>query len=166
MKLHPLAGFAHLHYISRLTSPRTPMTPAVRAEVNRKAVLQGALAALLALAATGREAGAQTIERDGQRVEIQIADHPGTSTSVCLESAPGVTGRKRLTVSYGGGSARLSTSNGDHGPHCASFQPEAERFRVRLEYSHLLFLTAFLATREFDREEYRGKTITFRWVGE
>lgn len=121
---------------------------------------------LLALAATGRPAHAQTLERDGQRVEVQVSSHPGASVAVCLESAPGVRGRKRLTVSYGGGSARLSTGGSDRGPHCASFDPAGPRFGVRLEYGHLLLLTAILADRDFSGEEFRGKTITFRWVAE
>lgn len=118
------------------------------------------------MAASGRPAGAQTIEREGQRVEVQVSSHPGATTAVCLESAPGIRGRKRLTVSYGGGSARLTVGGSDRGPHCASFEPGGPRFGVRLEYSHLVLLTAILADRDFDREEFRGKTITFRWVAE
>lgn len=121
---------------------------------------------MLAAAAAGRPAAAQTIERDGQRVEVQVSSHSGTSTAVCLESAPSVRGRKRLGVWYGGGTARLSTTGSDHGPHCAFFDPQGPRFSVRLEYTHLVLLTAILADREFDREEMRGKTITFRWVAE
>ncbi|HEX2190528.1 MAG TPA: hypothetical protein VHG51_16590 [Longimicrobiaceae bacterium] len=134
--------------------------------MHRRAILQAAAVGLLALAPSGRAAHAQTLERDGQRVEVQVSSHPGTSTAVCLESAPGVRGRKRLTVSYGAGSAKLSVGGSDRGPHCAFFEPEGPRFGVRLEYSHLLLLTAILADRDFGREEFRGKTLTFRWVSE
>lgn len=134
--------------------------------MDRKSAIRAGLGALLALAATGRPAAAQTIERDGQRVEVQVSMHSSGSTAVCLESAPNVRGRKRLTVWHGGGSSRLSTGAGDRGPHCAFFEPSGPRFTVRLEYSHLVLLTAILADREFDREEMRGKTITFRWVAE
>jgi len=134
--------------------------------VDRKTALQAALGTLAALAVPAGTAAAQTIERDGQRVEVKVVPHRGGSTAVCLESAPEVKGRKRLTVSYGGGTARLSTSGSDRGPHCASFDPEGARFGVRLEYSHMVLLTAILAERSFDHDRYRGKTITFRWVGE
>lgn len=134
--------------------------------MDRKTALQAALGTLVALVAPDGTAAAQTIERDGQRVEVRVAPHPGGSTAVCLESVAEVKGRKRLTVSYGGGTARLSTSGTDRGPHCASFDPEGSRFGVRLEYSHMVLLTAILADRSFDRDRYRGKTITFRWVGE
>ena len=135
--------------------------------MDRRAVFRAGLGALLALAAPGRPAAAQAIERDGQRVEVQVSTHSSASTAVCLESAPGVRGRKRLTVWHGGGgSSRLSTGGSDHGPHCAFFEPQGARFSIRLEYSHLVLLTAILADREFDREEMRGKTITFRWVTE
>ena len=136
--------------------------------MHRKPAIRTVLGALLVLAAAaaGRPAAAQTIERDGQRVEVQVSSHSGASTAVCLESAAGVRGRKRLGVWYGSGTARLSTTGNDHGPHCAFFDPQGPRFSVRLEYSHLVLLTAILADREFDREEMRGKTITFRWVAE
>ena len=134
--------------------------------MDRKPVIRAAIGALLALAACGRPAAAQAIERDGQRVEVQVSTHSSGSTAVCLESLPGVRGRKRITVWYGGTPARLSTAASDRGPHCAFFEPGGARFTVRLEYSHLVLLTAILADREFDREEMRGKTITFRWVAE
>lgn len=131
-----------------------------------RATIRAVLAGLAAVAAFALPARAQTIERDGQRVEVQVASHPGGSTVVCLESAEGITGRKRLTVSWGGGSARLSTAGNDRGPHCASFEPRGSRFGVRLEYGHFVLLTAILADRSFGREEFRGKTLTFRWVAE
>ncbi|HEV2147083.1 MAG TPA: hypothetical protein VGR37_06755 [Longimicrobiaceae bacterium] len=131
-----------------------------------RAALQAAFGALAAVAMLGGPAAAQDIEREGQRVEVHVTSHPGSSTTVCLESAPPVQGRKRLTVSYGAGAVRLSTSARDRGPHCASFEPAGPRFRVRLEYGHLVVLTAILADRDFARDEYRGKTITFRWVRE
>ena len=134
--------------------------------MDRKPVIRAVLGALLALAAAGRPGAAQTIERDGQRVEVEVSANSSGSTAVCLESLPSVRGRKRLTVWYGSASAKLTTAAGDRGPHCAFFDPAGPRFTVRLEYSHLVLLTAILADREFDREEMRGKTITFRWVAE
>lgn len=134
--------------------------------MHRKSAIGAGLAGLLALAAPGRPAAAQSIERDGQRVEVVVTTHSSASTAVCLESAPGVRGRKRLTVWHGEGSSRLSTAGNDRGPHCAFFEPEGPRFSVRLEYTHLVLLTAILADREFSRDEMRGKTITFRWVAE
>lgn len=134
--------------------------------MDRKPVIRAVLGALLALAAAGRPAAAQSIERDGQRVEVQVSANSSGSTAVCLESHPSVKGRKKLTVWYGSASARLGTAADDRGPHCAFFDPAGPRFTVRLEYSHLVLLTAILADREFDREEMRGKTITFRWVAE
>ncbi|HEX2094766.1 MAG TPA: hypothetical protein VHG28_20345 [Longimicrobiaceae bacterium] len=128
-----------------------------------------ALGILLPLVAGGvvpAQAPARIIERDGQRVEVHVGTHPGTSTAVCLESGPGVDRRKRLVVSYEGGSTRLTATSSDRGPHCAFFEPAGRSFRVRLEYSYLLVLTAVLVEEEFDREEFRGRTITFRWAAE
>jgi hypothetical protein len=134
--------------------------------VHPRAAILAAFGAFAAVAALGRPAGAQAIEREGQKVEVHVSEHPGSSTAVCLESAPPVRGRKRLTLGYGAGAVRLTTSARDRGPHCATFEPEAPRFTVRLEYGHLVVLTAILADRDFGAEEYRGKTLTFRWVGE
>lgn len=136
--------------------------------MDRKAALGAAVCALSVVAAFGRPAAAQTIERDGERVEVQVSSHSGASTAVCLESAGSVKGRKRLTVSYGGesGPARLSTGGSDRGPHCVFFEPEGPRFAVRLEYSQLVLLTGVLSDRDFSSEEFRGKTLTFRWVAE
>jgi hypothetical protein len=128
-----------------------------------------ALGILLPLALGGfapAQAPARIIERDGQRVELHVGTHPGTSTAVCLESGPGVARRKRLIVSHEGGATRLSATSNDRGPHCAFFDSAGRRFRVRLEYAYLMVLTAVLAEEELDREEFRGKTLTFRWVAE
>ncbi|MDP9349788.1 MAG: hypothetical protein M3P24_11715 [Gemmatimonadota bacterium] len=129
-------------------------------------VIFHALPALLLAAPAAAQEGGRVIARDGQRVEVQISDHGGAATSVCLESAEGVAGRKRLEVSAGEESTRLTTAGGSHGPHCAFFQGDGTDIRVRLEYFRFVLLAVLLAEMEYSREEGRGKTITFRWVKE
>jgi hypothetical protein len=124
----------------------------------------GLFLALPAPAAT--QEGGKVLARDGQRVEVQVRAHEGSSTAVCLESAERIEGRKRLTVSSGNESIRLTTAGGNHGPHCAFLQAEDPAIRVRLEYFRLVLLAVLLAELEYDREEGRGKTLTFRWVEE
>lgn len=125
-----------------------------------------ALFALFLAAPAAAQEGGRVIARDGQRVEVHVTTHGGASTSVCLESAPGIEGRKRLEVSSGEESTRLGTAGGDHGPHCAFFQGDGAVIRVRLEYSRFVLLSVLLAELEYSREEGRGKTITFRWLRE
>lgn len=126
---------------------------------------------LLALLGAGAAAlaqgpGPRVIERDGQRVEVRVTTHGEGSTAVCLESADGVRGKKWVTVHHGGVSTRLSTARGDHGPHCAFFEPAGDGFRVRLEHNRFVVVSSLLADLEYEREEARGKTLTFRWVRE
>jgi hypothetical protein len=125
-----------------------------------------ALATLLLAAPAAAQEGGRVIARDGQRVEVHVTAHGGASTSVCLESAGGIEGRKRLEVSSGEESTRLNTAGGNHGPHCAFFQGDGAAIRVRLEYFRFVLLSVLLAELEYSREEGRGKTITFRWVKE
>ncbi|HEX7239844.1 MAG TPA: hypothetical protein VF263_06235 [Longimicrobiaceae bacterium] len=131
-----------------------------------RAPLGTALALVLAVLPARSQDAVQGISRDGQRVEVQVTRHPGDATTVCLESGPGVRGRKRLVVTHGTRSAKLTTSDGDRGPHCTFFQAEGESFRVRLEYVHLAVLTTVLGERAFGRAAFAGRTLTFRWVAE
>ena len=133
--------------------------------VLRRAVFHALPALLLAAPAAAQEGG-RVIARDGQRVEVHIASHGGPATSVCLESAEGIAGRKRLEVSSGEETSRLTTAGGNRGPHCAFLQGDGANIRVRLEYFRFVLLSVLLAELEYSREEGRGKTITFRWVKE
>lgn len=111
-------------------------------------------------------AGAQTIQGDGQIVEVQVGLNHGGLTTVCLESAPEITGRKRAEISHAGGSVSVSVVRDDHGPNCASFDPGDEDFTVKLEHTRLFVLPARLEELRYTPAEGRDRTITFRWVRE
>lgn len=122
---------------------------------------------LLAVSAASQRGGDRVIEEAGQKVEVVVTGHQGgESTTVCLESGPAVTQRKKVVVWAGRESARLTTGNGDRGPNCAFFPPDGEVVRIRLEYPRYVVFTSVLAEVEYPRAELRGKTITFRWVKE
>lgn len=102
----------------------------------------------------------------GQEVQVTVSQHSGSATTVCLETAPAVTGRKTAQVWYRGGSASLAPRPGGRGPDCASFTAGDGEVAVRLEYVRLMVFPARLPVRTFPAASVRGKRITFRWVRE
>lgn len=121
------------------------------------------LVAVLVLAAPS--AGAQSTYREnGQQVAMRVTDSQGTLVTVCLEAGPEVAGKKWAAVDFGGPPATLSASRENGGPDCVSFSAEGEDFSVRLQYTRFIVSTASLRTRIFPRAEFRGRTLTFRWV--
>jgi hypothetical protein len=107
------------------------------------------------------------MERGSQRVEVHVTPHGGGSTTtVCLESAAGVSGGKRLVLEAEHESTTLSVGRGNPGPHCALVSAARESIRVRLDYTRLLVFSQGLGEMEFSREDGAGRTITFRWVRE
>ncbi len=131
-------------------------------------LLAAVAAALLAVAVAGPGAPPQAvIAGGGQRVRVTMASRPGPAGSVCLEAAPGVTGRKRAVVAYDGGSVSLTTHQGDPGPNCAHVPAAAEgEVSVRLEYVRLMVFPARLDTWSAPARSLRGRRVTFRWERE
>lgn len=119
---------------------------------------RGLLAAAL-LAGTGDA-------QDGGPVDVRVSDHPGKLITVCLETAPPVQGAKRVVVSFGETPVKLATGRDNHGPHCASFDPGEGTFHVRLEQTRYFVATTVVMERDFPKDEYAGKTLTFFWTRE
>jgi hypothetical protein len=108
-------------------------------------------------------AAAQTTTGGGQEVEKRLEPHRGDAVTVCVDAAPGVTGRKRLVVTHGGERVTVSTDDAE-GASCATFQASGGEVSVRLEYQRLGVLNARLAVRTHPVARLRGRVLTYRWI--
>ncbi len=122
---------------------------------------QGGIAALwtvLAGAAPPPAGGGQT------PVRVSIDPREGTGATVCLQAGPGVRGRKRASVSHGGGNAILSAGPESPGPHCVELAEPEGTVSVSLQYSRLWVIPSTLTEHSYPAAQVRGKRLTFVWV--
>lgn len=117
-----------------------------------------ALWTVLAGAAPPPAGGGQT------PVRVSIDPREGTGTTVCLQAGPGVRGRKRASVSHGGGNAVLSAGPESPGPHCVELAEPQGTVAVSLQYSRLWVIPSTLTEHSYPAAQVRGKRITFTWV--
>jgi len=97
-------------------------------------------------------------------VRVSIDPREGTGATVCLQAGPAVRGRKRASVSHGGGSAVLSAGPESPGPHCVELAEPEGTLSVSLQYSKLWVIPSTLTEHSYPAGEVRGKRITFIWV--
>ncbi|HYW05573.1 MAG TPA: hypothetical protein VE913_01380 [Longimicrobium sp.] len=97
-------------------------------------------------------------------VQMSIVPREGTGTTVCLEAAPGVRGRKRADVSHDGGLVSLSVSATSPGPNCTELADAQGTVTVGLRFARMWVIPSSLGARAFPAAEVRGKRITFRWM--
>lgn len=116
-----------------------------------------ALGLLLAGAGPARQA-------EQSPVRVSIAGREGSGTTVCLQAAPAVQGRKRAQVSHGGGHAVLSVSPESPGPHCAELANPSGTVQVSLHFSRAWVIPSTLGEHSYPADDVRGKRITFLWL--
>ncbi len=121
-------------------------------------MLGGTAALVLLLTARTADAG-----QEGP-VRVSIAGREGTGTTVCLQAAPAVRGRKRAQVSHDGGHAVLSVSAESPGPHCAELAHPSGTVLVSLHFSRAWVIPSTLGEHSYPAEQVRGKRITFLWL--
>jgi len=97
-------------------------------------------------------------------VRVSIDPREGTGTTVCLETGPAVKGRKRASVSHGGGNAVLSAGPESPGPHCVELAEPEGTVAVSLQYSRLWVIPSTLTEHSYPAAQVRGKRLTFLWV--
>ena len=97
-------------------------------------------------------------------VRVSIDPREGTGTTVCLQAGPGVRGRKRASVSHGGGNAVLSVGPESPGPHCVELAEPEGTVSVSLQYSRLWVIPSTLDGHSYPAAQVRGKWLTFLWV--
>jgi len=98
------------------------------------------------------------------RVRVSVERREGAGTTVCLEAAPGVRGRKRALVSHAGGSAVLDVSRQSAGPHCTELARPEGTVSVELQFTRLWVIPSTLRRHSFPAREASGKRITFLWL--
>ncbi len=118
----------------------------------------GWIAALPLLLSGAAPAGSQN------PVRVSIAEREGTGTTVCLQAAPAVRGRKRAQVSHDGGHAVLSVSAESPGPHCAELAQPSGTVLVSLHFSRAWVIPSTLGQHSYPADQVRGKRITFLWL--
>jgi hypothetical protein len=99
----------------------------------------------------------------GQEVRERLETHVGTAVTVCVESAPGVTGHKRAVVVYGAVRHAVATDDAE-GASCTTFEAEGGTVTVRLEYMRLGLVRSRLTVRTYRAAALRGRLLVFRWV--
>ncbi|CAA9298277.1 MAG: hypothetical protein AVDCRST_MAG68-195 [uncultured Gemmatimonadetes bacterium] len=122
---------------------------------------KGGIAALGLLLLTAAAPGG---EAEQTPVRVSIAEREGAGTTVCLQAAPAVRGRKRAQVSHGGGHAVLSVSPESPGPHCAELANPAGTVLVSLHFSRAWVIPSTLGQHSYPADEVRGKRLTFLWL--
>jgi hypothetical protein len=101
---------------------------------------------------------------DQTPVRVSIDPREGTGTTVCLLAGPAVRGRKRASVSHGGGNAVLSADPESPGPHCVELAEPEGTVSVSLQYSRLWVIPSTLTEHSYPAAQVRGKRLTFIWV--
>jgi len=108
--------------------------------------------------------GALPLRQEGAPVRVSVSPREGAGTTVCLQAAQGVRGRKRAHVSHEGGNAVLHTTPRAPGPDCVELASPSGTVTVELHFTHLWLIPANLPQRTFPAEQVRGKRITFTWL--